>query len=210
MCTMDGKITNKLTMDNFAQILAFLNKIEKLKTVQRQISVSDNSRKESAAEHTWRMAVMAMLLHRELKLQVDLLKTLEIVLVHDIIEAVAGDVWIIDANDTKAQIEKEEREIRAAEEIFALLPKLMGEELKNLWHEYESKNSPEAKFAQALNKLEVMVQRTDLGIENWEERDFNIYQVLLHWADKSTDQFPELKTFWNVIQEKLNDQYANR
>jgi putative hydrolases of HD superfamily len=76
-------------MENLIYILKFLNKAEKLKTVKRAVNISDNSRKESPAEHTWRMALMAIILNRELKLEVDLLKSLEIILVHDIIEAIA-------------------------------------------------------------------------------------------------------------------------
>jgi putative hydrolase of HD superfamily len=109
-------------MGNLREILLFLNKAEKLKTIKRQVAVSDNSRKESPAEHSWRMALMAMILHRELELDLDLLKAMKIIIVHDIIEAIADDVWILDKNDEKAKQNKQEKEYKAADEIFGMLP----------------------------------------------------------------------------------------
>ena len=192
-------------MDNLEKILLFLHKVEKLKTVQRKVAISDNSRKESPAEHTWRTALMAMVLHRELGLEIDLLKSLEIVLVHDIVEAIADDVWILDKNDTKSHKAQEQKEHQAANEIYGILPDTIGTELKDLWLEYENQNSEEAKFAKALDKIEVIIQRTDLGAKNWERND--IYGVLLHWADEPVSDFPQLKDFWMLVQRDLKEEY---
>ena len=191
-------------MDNLIKILTFLNKIEKLKTIKRKVSVSDNSRKESPAEHTWRMAVMAIVLHKELKLKINLLKTLEIILVHDIVEAVADDVWILDSNDKNAHETKKQKELLAAEEIYSLLPHDTGEELKSLWLEFENSTSQEAKFAYAIDRIEVIIQRNDLGAKNWERND--IYPVLMYWADDSVGNFPELKPLWQLVQKELTKQ----
>jgi putative hydrolase of HD superfamily len=191
-------------MDNLSKILVFLNKAEKLKTIRRQVSISDNSRKESPAEHSWRVALMGMILHRELNLKIDLLKALEIILVHDIVEAVAGDVWILDKNDKDAHSNQQKKELQAAEELYATLPNETGAVLQKLWLEYENQTSEEAKFAKALDKMEVIIQRCDLGTKNWERND--IYPILLHWADDPVHNFPELKVFWEKVQAELSDQ----
>jgi putative hydrolase of HD superfamily len=188
-------------MENLKMILEFLRVAEKLKTVRRKIAISDNSRQESPAEHTWRVALMAMVLHRELRLKLDLLKTLEIILVHDLVEAIADDVWILDKNDVEAVSEKERREQLAAEKIYGMLPVTTGSELRVLWDEYESSGSEEAKFAKALDKIEVIIQRNDLGVEHWERSD--IYEVLLHWADEPVADFPPVGELWKLVQEEL-------
>ena len=191
-------------MENLKMILEFLRVAEKLKTVKRKIAISDNSRQESPAEHTWRVALMAMVLHRELHLELDLLKTLEIILVHDLVEAIADDVWILDKNDVEAASEKEKREQLAAEKIYGMLPPKTGSELRSLWDEYESSGSEEAKFAKALDKIEVIIQRNDLGIAHWERSD--IHEVLLHWADESVADFLPVAELWKLVQEELLNQ----
>lgn len=191
-------------MENLKDILKFLNKIEKLKTVKRRVSISDNSRKESPAEHSWRMALMAMVLHRELKLDIDLLKSLEIILVHDIIEAVADDIWILDKNDKEALQRKEEKEMKAAEEIYSLLPNYIWQDLKSLWFEFENWSSKEALFAKAIDRIEVIIQRCDLHADNWERND--IYDVLLHRADSAVEYFPELRNIRELVQKELTEQ----
>jgi len=191
-------------MENLDKILQFLHKIEKLKTIQRKISISDNSRKESPAEHTWRVGIMAMVLHRELKLDIDLLKALEIILVHDIVECVADDVWIIDQDDKAAHKIQKDKEMEAAHEIYGILPNEIGDELKSLWVEYENQISKEAKFAKALDKIEVIIQRTDLRSENWERKD--ILPILNTWTIESVANFPEVKEFWEKVKKELNEQ----
>ncbi|MCT4617657.1 MAG: HD domain-containing protein [Candidatus Gracilibacteria bacterium] len=191
-------------MGNLREILLFLNKAEKLKTIKRQVAVSDNSRKESPAEHSWRMALMAMILHRELELDLDLLKAMKIIIVHDIIEAIADDVWILDKNDEKAKQNKQEKEYKAADEIFGMLPNGLGDEFKTFWYEFEDSASKEARFAKAIDKIEVIIQRNDLYVDNWERND--IFDVLLHRADDSVENFPDLKKLWNLVQEELVNQ----
>ena len=192
--------------DNLRHILTFLNQAEKLKTIQRKVSISDNSRKESPAEHSWRVALMAMILHRELDLKIDLLKSLEIMMVHDLVEVTAGDVWILDRDDKAAHDDQQKKEMRAAQDLYALLPGKTGEALKALWLEYEHQSSAEAKFAKALDKMEVIIQRIDLGKNNWERDD--IYSILLHWADEPVHNFPELKAMWKIVQEELTAQQS--
>ena len=206
-------------MPTLQQILTFLNKIEKLKTVKRAIQVSDNSRKESPAEHTWRVAVMAMIFQRKFNLKLDLLKTLEIILLHDVIEAEALDVWI-EKGDTKGNQTKQEKEMIASKNIFWMLKneKLemrneeydMWDEMRNLRLEYEESKTKEAIFAKALDKIEVIVQRIDLWYENrenyWDRDKEKIYEILMSWADGAVEKVPELKDFLNLVKNEIAKQ----
>jgi len=188
-------------MQNLTKILEFINKIEKLKTVKRKVSISDNSRKESPAEHSWRLAIMVMIINDELKLEIDILKAIKMALVHDIVEIVAGDVFIIDENDKESNNVQRQKESLAAREIYSLLPVGMCDDVEKLWTEYEYGNSKEAFFVKALDKIEVIIQRNNLGVKNWERTD--IHEKLLHWADKYVEKCPELKDFWRLVQNEL-------
>lgn len=150
---------------------------------------------------------MAVILHKELKLDIDLLKSLEIILVHDVIEAIAWDVFVVDKNDKKLIEEKERKEREAAEEIYSLLPEYIWVDLKNLWFEFEDWSSKEALFAKALDKIEVIIQRCDMWVKNWERND--IFELLLHRADNSVEKFPQLKDLWSLVQEELKRQNSN-
>ena len=194
-------------MNDLQKILKFLNKIEKLKTVKRAISISDNSRKESPAEHTRRVAIMAMIFSRQLKIKVDILKTIEIILVHDIIESIAWDIRITDKNDTKAIQEQKEKELKASKKLYWILPKEIWKELESLRLEYENWTSKEWKFAKALDKIEVLIQRMDLRVKNREKREFNIYEVLMWRADKPVEKVPELKSFLKLVKEEITKDY---
>lgn len=147
---------------------------------------------------------MVLVFVRELDLDLDVLKALEIILVHDLVEAVAGDVWIMDQHDGDAHQKQHAKELRAAKELYALLPRNTGNELEALWMEYEEQSSIEAKFARALDKIEVIIQRNNLGMKQWERQD--IYPVLLHWADEAVVNFPALLPFWKSVQDELTRQ----
>lgn len=194
-------------MDDLIKILQFLNKVEKLKTVKRAICISDNSRKESPAEHTWRMALMALVLHKHLKLDLDILKSIEMIIIHDIVEAITDDIWILDQNDVNAKQLKKQREINAAEELFSMLPDELWDYYKQLWFEYEEWNSIETKFSKALDKLEVMIQRIDLGVWNWERTDF--YEILVSRADNQIKDFPQLSEFCDLVKNEITTQFTS-
>lgn len=198
---------NPKPINDLKKILQFLHTVERLKTVRRKINISDNSRAESPAEHSWRVALMAFIIHHDQKLDLDLLKALKIILVHDIVEVYADDIWIIDKNNRSEIEKKKERESTAAEKIYSQLPSDLKNELFNLWEEFENHSSKEAKFAFALDKIEVMLQRTDLHAKNWE--DINIIDIALHWADESVEEFPELTEIRDLIREELNDQVTS-
>jgi putative hydrolase of HD superfamily len=152
-------------------LLHFLALTERLKTELRHSWLSDG-RQESVAEHCWQMALMAMLAHPELEQPVDLCKTLKMILTHDLVEALTGDVPFFDRSERKAL--KPERERAAIWEIRARLGEPLGTEIQNLWQEFEAKETPEARFATALDHLEVQIQHNLAGIESWTPIEYDL------------------------------------
>lgn len=190
-------------MNKFKPLLRFLEKIEKLKTVKRALKVSDQSHQESPAEHSWRMAIMALLLFETLNIKIDIIKVLKMILIHDLGEIAVGDVWLTKKNK-KAEKIKLQQEWQGVQKIFALLPKNQAKNLQKLWLEFAKRQSPEAKFAYAIDKIEVIIQRGDLRYTNWERKD--ILPVILHWADEAVADYPQLKTLWQMTQARIKKQ----
>jgi putative hydrolase of HD superfamily len=134
--------------------LAFILEVEKLKTVLRKTSLLDRSRVENDAEHTWQLALMAMVLSEHSREPVDLLRVLKMLLIHDIVEIDAGDTFAYDSVGLASQVE---RELTAADRIFALLPDDQAKEFRGLWDEFELKASNEARFANAMDRLQPLL-----------------------------------------------------
>jgi putative hydrolase of HD superfamily len=153
------------------RILDFLALSEALKRELRHSWLSDG-RRESVAEHTWHMALMAILAHPHLTVPTDLGRTLTMILVHDLVEAVCGDVPFFETGDRKAA--KAARERAAIDEIRDRLPAPTGEAIHALWHEFEDGATPEAKFAKALDNLEVQVQHNLADLATWEPVEYGL------------------------------------
>jgi putative hydrolase of HD superfamily len=139
----------EISADLLAQI-EFLREVDKLKTISRRTSLLDGSRTENSAEHSWHIALAAMVLAEHSNVQVDLLRVIKLLLIHDIVEIDAGDTFAFDMKGKESQAE---RENAAAERIFSLLPVQQEEEFLALWQEFEAGESAEAKFAVALDRL---------------------------------------------------------
>jgi putative hydrolase of HD superfamily len=152
-------------------ILDFLAFSEAIKRELRHSWLSDG-RRESVAEHSWQMALMAMLMHRHLDAPVDLPRTLKMILVHDLVEAEVGDVPFFDTSERKQL--KAVREQAAIEKIRGMLEPETGAEIHALWHEFEAGETPEAMFAKALDHLEVQVQHNLAPIETWEPVEYEL------------------------------------
>jgi len=134
--------------------LAFIQELDRLKGVLRQTRVLDGARQENSAEHSWHLAICAMLLAEHAPPGTDLLRALRMVLVHDVVEIDAGDAF---AYDAVVNVGKEEREQLAAERIFGLLPADQAKELRALWMEFEEGATPDARFAVALDRLQPLL-----------------------------------------------------
>ena len=141
----------ELAAERLARQLDFLIEIDRLKTVLRRTDISDGSRLENSAEHSWHIAVMALLLGEYAGEGIDVPRVLEMLLVHDIVEVDAGDTFCY---DVAANCDREERERAAAERLFGLLPPDQGDRLRARWDEFEARETREARFAAALDRLE--------------------------------------------------------
>ena len=154
--------------------LDFLLEIDKEKEIYRQTHILGGKRRENDAEHAWHMAIMAILLSEYANEEIDVLKTVTMLLIHDIVEIDAGDTYAYDeaGNATKAAREK-----KAADRLYGLLPKEQGAELKQLWIEFEEGKTPEAKFAAALDKIQPVLLNDSSGGRSWAEHKVNRSQV---------------------------------
>ncbi len=136
--------------DSFLDIFSYISYIDQLKQVIRKNALHDGSRPENTAEHSWHAAFSALLLHQYAIQPVDVNKVIQMLLIHDLIEIEAGDTFVY---DQKEVAEQEKSETKAAEVVFGQLPDEQGEKLRTLWEEFESRETPEAKFAKAIDRF---------------------------------------------------------
>ena len=155
--------------------MEFLLEVDKAKFIGRQTYLSDGMRKENDAEHSWHLALMAALLAEYSEEKIDLAKTMLMVLVHDLVEIDAGDTY---AYDEVGNLSKRERELKAADRIFNILPKDQAEMLRSLWDEFEEQQTPEAKFAHVCDNVQPLMLNHSTGGKSWRERGIKKSQVL--------------------------------
>ena len=153
----------------------FCREIDKEKFIGRQTYLTGAVRKENDAEHAWHMAVMTLILSEYSNEPIDVLKTLSMILIHDVVEIDAGDTY---AYDEKAKETQAERELKAADRIFGMLPKEQAEKFKNLWLEFEERKTPEAKFARAMDNIQPMMLNALTDGLAWEEHKVHLNQIL--------------------------------
>lgn len=153
----------------------FIKEIDKEKFIQRQTLLTGGERKENDAEHAWHMALMTVLLSEYANEKIDVLKTVTMLLLHDIVEIDAGDTYCYDEEGKKTQ---HEREQKAADRIFGLLPDDQCEKLKNLWIEFENAETAEAKFAHTMDNVQPVMLNDATDGKMWAERKIKLSQVL--------------------------------
>lgn len=162
------------TLNRLEQQISFILEIDKLKHIYRQNLVVDGSRRENDVEHSWHLAIMAVLLQEYAAEPIDVNKVLRMVLLHDLVEIDAGDTFCYDA---QAGLDKEERETKAAERLYSLLPSDQAQELLKLWQEFEAKKTPEAKFAACLDRLQPLLNNYHTEGGTWRMHDVASSQV---------------------------------
>ena len=153
----------------------FCLEADKEKFIGRQTYLSDGVRKENDAEHAWHMAVMTLILGEYANEKIDLLKTISMILIHDIVEIDAGDTYAYDEEKKKSQ---KSRELAAADRIFAMLPEDQQQKFRQLWDEFEAAATPEAKFARAMDNVQPIMLNNATGGKSWEERNIRLSQIL--------------------------------
>jgi putative hydrolase of HD superfamily len=147
--------------------MRFIIEIDKLKSVFRQTHLMNGERRENDAEHSWHLAVMAALLSEyAAERDFDLLRVMKMVLIHDVVEIDAGDVFVYDRAEGRRQSQEEKR---AADRIFNILPLDQAKEMRELWEEFEARETPEARFAAALDRLQPMLHNYQTRGGAWQE-----------------------------------------
>jgi putative hydrolase of HD superfamily len=148
--------------DDLTAQLAFVLEADKLKSVERQTTIADGSRRENSAEHSWSLALMAIVLADCAPPDVDIGRVIQMVLLHDVVEVDAGDAFVYDVAAREGQAE---REALAADRLYGILPEDQGARLRALWDEFEARATPDAKFAAALDRLSpLMLNRASGGL----------------------------------------------
>jgi putative hydrolase of HD superfamily len=165
--------------DRLAQQIAFLVEADKLKTVLRRTPLTDGSRLENSAEHSWHLVLAAVALSEHVPPDLDLLRALEMLAVHDLVEIDAGDTFAYDAAGHES---KAAREQAAAGRIFGLLPLGQETHFRALWEEFEANASLESRFANALDRLQPLLQNAASGGGSWSSHDVSRDQVLRRMA----------------------------
>ncbi len=159
-----------------AEQIAFLVEIDQLKTIIRQNLIADGSRQENTAEHSWHLAMCALILAEHANEPVDIGKVVQMLLIHDLVEIDAGDTFVYASAEQLAA--QDHIEQAAAERIFGLLPIDQGARLRALWEEFEAKETAEAKFAKAVDRVQPMLLNLASGGGSWERHGITADQPL--------------------------------
>lgn len=161
-------------MTRLEQQVKFLVEIDKVKNIFRQTYLADANRKENDAEHSWHLAIAAFLLKEHVKEEVDLLKVIIMVLIHDLVEIDAGDTY---AYDDVGVATKREREEKGADRIFGMLPEDQRQYFLELWEEFEAYESADAKFAHLLDNFQPLLLNDASNGKSWAEHGVKKSQI---------------------------------
>ena len=181
--------------------LSFILELDKEKNILRQTHLSNHGRREDDAEHAWHMAVMAYLLQEYSNEPVDIAHVMIMCLLHDVVEIDAGDTYAYDDQGKKTQHEREEK---AAERIYGILPEDQKIQLRALFEEFEENRTPEAKFAHAMDNLQPLLLNDSNGGGDWKEHHVS-YNTVMQRQGKTKEGSTAL---FEVIKEKM-DKHAD-
>jgi putative hydrolase of HD superfamily len=163
-------------VDELTEQIRFVLEADRLKTVLRQSPLTDRSRRENSAEHSWHLALMALVLAGHAPPGTDIGRVMSMVIVHDLVEIDAGDLFLYAPAPAQARQVAAER--AAADRLFSLLPRPQGEALRALWDEFEERKTPEARFARALDRLQPMLINMVTAGGTWAAHGVTADQVL--------------------------------
>lgn len=186
------------TNQDLAKQIEFIKEIDKIKYIERRTKLFHSERHENDAEHSWHLAMMALVLSGYANNDVDLLKVIKMLLIHDIVEIDAGDTFIY---DTTKSHDNTAEELQAAKRIFGILPEPQASELVDLWLEFEHGESNEAKFAKSLDRLEPLLQNHSNKGGTWQEYGVK-YQTVY---DKKKSIKDGSETLWDYVENLLDD-----
>ena len=188
-------------MDRMKQQIAFLMEIDKVKNIFRQTYLADGKRKENDAEHSWHLAIAAFLLKEYVAEDVDVMKVMIMVLIHDLVEIDAGDTYAYDAEGAKT---KRAREVAAADRIFGMLPEDQGGYFRVLWDEFEAYESDDAKFAHLLDNFQPLLLNHESNGKSWTEHHVKKSQIYKR-NEKIEETSPEV---WERMKQIVEEHIA--
>jgi len=178
--------------------IKFIIELDKMKSIFRQTSLVDKSRRENDAEHSWHIAVMTMLLSKYANEDINECKVIKMLLVHDLVEIYAGDTFCY---DEIGNLDKKEREKVAADKLFSMLPEKEGKEISELWEEFEEMETKDALFAASMDRLQPMLQNYYSGGGTW--RKFNISKGQVY--ERISPIKKSSKELWEYVENMLDD-----
>ncbi|MBW4468948.1 MAG: HD domain-containing protein [Stenomitos rutilans HA7619-LM2] len=181
-----------------AQQIQFVIEVDKLKQVLRQTLLTNGSRRENSAEHSWHIALMAIVLAEYAPASIDVLHVIKLLLLHDLVEIDAGDTFCYDEQGNQS---KADRETQAADRLFGLLPPDQAVAFRALWDEFEAQETPAAQFAAALDRLQPLLNNQQTGGHTWKLHQVTSDKVLQRMAPIQVGA-PAL---WTVVQQVIDD-----
>jgi putative hydrolase of HD superfamily len=191
-----------MKIDNLLKQVEFIKEIDKIKYIQRKTKLFNSDRHENDAEHSWHLAMMTIVLSEHANEQIDVLKVLKMVLIHDIVEIDAGDTFIYDSVKNHSNTKEE---LKAAKRIFGMLPIEQAQEFISIWEEFEEGKTNEAKFARAMDRFEPLLQNTSNNGGTWSE--FNVKYESVYNKKKLIKEGS--KSIWGFAEELINESVEN-
>jgi len=184
-------------MERLEQQIAFVRELDKLKQVQRQTWLTDKRRKENSAEHSWHIAVMALVLSEYAPGDdLDIGRVMQMLLIHDIVEIDAGDTFCYDQAAVAGQADREKE---AAQRLFGLLPPDQAARFRNLWEEFEDRRTPEARLAHSLDRLQPILNNFLTEGKSWRANGITRRQV----RDRNRIVAEGAPRLWEYIEDLL-------
>jgi putative hydrolase of HD superfamily len=182
--------------ESINNLIDFYKKAEKLKTTTRHSWLSNPTRQESAAEHSWMLCLLAMVASDQIETKVDLLKVMKMVTIHDLAEAVTGDIPSHEISERNLKENKYKAEETALQSLVNELPKKQAEEMINLWREMEENKTAEAQLSHSLDKIEAIMQHNIADISTWDQGDFDIQP---YYKDDYFNFDTFIRAFKNIV-----------
>ena len=183
----------------------FLLELDRLKSIVRQSHIVSRARRENSAEHSWHLAMFALVLAEHAAEQADVLHAMRLLLVHDIVEIDAGDAPIHSSTADKERLRTAEK--KAAKRIFGLLPEEQGQQMEALWLEFEEVSTPAARFAKALDRLQPLLHNVMTEGGTWTENAVTEKQVLERYGPTIDAGSPAL---WTAARKLVAHHFAER
>jgi len=190
-----------MTPPDLERQLAFLREIDRLKSIVRLTPLIDRSRRENSAEHSWHLAMYALVLAEHAAGSIDILRVVKMLLIHDIVEIDAGDVPF---HAPEPHAGQQAREQQAAERLFGMLPPAQASEFRDLWHEFEAASSDDAKFAKALDRFQPMIHNAATNGGTWVEMSVTLEQIKTRCRPPIASGAPEL---WAAAEQMAEAHY---